>query len=31
MSLFGTGRFDLIDDDRDELEGKAAVGLRFHF
>lgn len=31
VSLFGTGRFDLIDDRRDELEGKAAVGLRFHF
>lgn len=31
LSLFGTGRFDLVDDDRDELEGKAAVGLRFRF
>lgn len=31
LSLFGMGRFDLIDDDRDELEGKAAVGLRFRF
>lgn len=31
VSVFGTGRFDLVDDDRDELEGKAAVGLRFHF
>jgi hypothetical protein len=31
LSLFGMGRFDLVDDDRDELEGKAAVGLRFRF
>jgi hypothetical protein len=31
VSFFGMGRFDLIDDDRDELEGKAAVGLRLHF
>jgi len=31
VSLFAMGRFDLVDDDRDELEGKAAVGLRFHF
>ena len=31
ISFFGTGRFDLVDDDRDELEGKAAVGIRVHF
>jgi len=31
LSFFGMGRFDLVDDDRDELEGKAAVGLRFRF
>lgn len=31
ISFFGMGRFDLVDDDRDELEGKAAVGLRFRF
>ncbi|MCP4200538.1 MAG: hypothetical protein GY769_01225 [bacterium] len=31
VSLFGMGRFDLVDDDRDELEGKASVGLRFRF
>lgn len=30
-SIFALGRFDLVDDDRDELEGKAAVGLRFRF
>ena len=31
VALFGVGRFDLVDDDRDELEGKAYVGLRFRF
>jgi hypothetical protein len=32
VSLFGMGRFDLIDGDRgDNLETKAAVGLRFRF
>lgn len=31
VSVFGIGRFDLVDDDRDELEGKAYVGLRFRF
>lgn len=31
VSLYGMGRFDLIDDDRDELEGKAGIGLRLHF
>ncbi len=31
VSFFGVGRFDLVDDDRDELEGKAYVGLRFRF
>ncbi len=31
VSLFGMGRFDLVDDNRDELEGKASVGLRFRF
>lgn len=31
LSFYGMGRFDLVDDDRDELEGKAGVGLRFHF
>ena len=31
VSFFALGRFDVIDDDRDELEGKAAVGLRFRF
>jgi hypothetical protein len=29
VAVFGVGRFDLVDDDRDELEGKAYVGLRF--
>jgi len=29
LAFFGVGRFDLVDDDRDELEGKAYVGLRF--
>lgn len=29
VSVFGVGRFDLVDDDRDELEGKAYLGLRF--
>ncbi len=31
VSLFGMGRFDLVDDDRNEIETKAAVGLRFRF
>ncbi len=31
VSLFGVGRFDLVDDDRDELEGKASIGIRFRF
>jgi hypothetical protein len=32
VSLFGMGRFDLIDGDRgDNLETKATVGLRFRF
>ena len=31
VALFGVGRFDLVDDDRDELEGKASVGLRIRF
>ena len=31
VSLFGVGRFDIVDDDRDELEGKASVGIRFRF
>ena len=31
ISFFGVGRFDLVDDDRDELEGKASVGLRIRF
>lgn len=31
VSLFGVGRFDIVDDDRDEIEGKAYVGLRFRF
>ncbi len=31
VSVFGVGRFDLVDDDRDELEGKAYLGLRFRF
>lgn len=30
-SLFAVGRFDIVDDDRDELEGKAYVGIRFKF
>jgi hypothetical protein len=31
VSFFGVGRFDLVDDDRDELESKASVGIRFRF
>lgn len=31
VSFYGVGRFDLVDDDRDELEGKALVGIRFRF
>ena len=31
VSVFGVGRFDIVDDDRDELEGKAYVGVRFGF
>jgi len=31
LSFFGLGRFDLVDDDRNEVEAKAAVGLRVHF
>lgn len=31
VALFGVGRFDLVDDDRDELEGKVYLGLRFRF
>ncbi|MDX1502661.1 MAG: hypothetical protein R3325_09880 [Thermoanaerobaculia bacterium] len=31
VSVFGVGRFDLVDDDRDELEGKVYLGLRFRF
>lgn len=31
VSFFGLGRFDLVDDDRNEIETKAAVGLRFRF
>lgn len=31
ISFFGLSRFDLIDDGRDELESKLAIGLRFHF
>jgi hypothetical protein len=31
IAFFGVGRFDLVDDDRDELEGKAYLGLRFRF
>ncbi len=31
VSLFGVGRFDIVDDDRDELEGKAYLGARFKF
>ena len=30
-SIYGVGRFDLVDDDRDELEGKVYLGLRFRF
>ena len=30
-SLFALGRFDIIDDDTDELQGKASVGVRFLF
>jgi hypothetical protein len=30
-ALFGVGRFDLVDDDRDELEAKVSVGVRFRF
>lgn len=31
ISFFAMSRFDLIDDPRDQLESKAAVGLRFRF
>jgi len=31
VSVFGVGRFDLVDDDRDELEGKAFIGFRLRF
>lgn len=31
ISFFALSRFDLIDEERDELETKLAVGLRFHF
>ncbi len=31
VAVFGVGRFDIVDDERDELEGKAYVGLRFKF
>lgn len=32
VGLFGVGRFDLVDDDRDnEAEGKAYLGVRFRF
>ncbi len=31
LSFFALSRFDLIDDERDQLETKVAVGLRFHF
>lgn len=38
LSLFGVGRFDIIDDDRDEttvlvedVQGKGYLGLRFRF
>lgn len=30
VSLFGVGRFDIVED-RDDLEAKAYVGVRFHF
>ncbi|MFQ5526778.1 MAG: hypothetical protein ACE5GX_11020 [Thermoanaerobaculia bacterium] len=31
ISVFAVSRFDLVDDSRDQLETKAAVGLRFRF
>lgn len=31
LSLFGAGRFDLVQDLRRGVEGKAYLGLRFHF
>jgi hypothetical protein len=31
VAFYGVGRFDVVDGDRDELEGKAYLGIRFRF
>ena len=31
VGVFAVGRFDLVDDSRDEFEGKAYLGLRFRW
>ena len=31
VTVFGTGRFDIVDDSSDSLEAKVYLGLRFGF
>jgi hypothetical protein len=31
VSLFGVGRFDIVDDNSNSLDAKAYLGLRFRF